>query len=320
MPENPKNPENPENPESQEKPQDSPKEQPPKAAQESMDATDTEQKAEETKGAEKTIDEQGPVDDQKLDVSEQKPWRQEGESTEEVSETAEDKEQAVAEEEGEKTAEPAEPKDAQAPPTSSDEEKETIEPARDQEQADADSVSQESFGESIGEPSEESSDSPASTGDEDAADLEPETLKREVLWVECAKDMVNRDCRQLLETLGMTLIPMTTTERYGESLADKWNKLSQVRFAVVCLSGDGFCYGKDGKPADSRLCSAQEKVFALGFLLAKLSRMNVFVLYYEQNTFMIPTDMQEVVYVPYNRTGSWQDLLKSRLRIVGMLE
>ena len=269
--------------------QEEPKEQPEKVSQEGKEQETLEPSADNSAQGKKSQPEEKVSDDKEPPEPKQEPRGEEVEDEKKGQEAPEaDQEQVV-------------PKD---------EAKEPAEPAGDQEQ----NVTDNDVNDQL-----ESSEPAVSTDDKEAAAPEPESPNRDVLWVECAKDMVNRDCRQLLETLGMNVIPWKISERYGESLAEKWEQQNRAKFAVVTLSGEEFRYAKDGKPADSRLCSAQENIFALGFLLAKLGRLNVFVLYYEQNTFSIPTDMQEVVYVPYNRTRAWQELLKSRLKMAGLL-
>lgn len=99
-----------------------------------------------------------------------------------------------------------------------------------------------------------------------------------------------------------------------KSIFQKFIDHPGIGFAVVLLSADDIGYRKDQTPNEARLRARQNVVFELGFLMGKLGRERVFVLYVEQRNFELPTSYFEAIYTPYDRFGHWQFELVRRLK------
>ena len=90
-----------------------------------------------------------------------------------------------------------------------------------------------------------------------------------------------------------------------------------ISFATVLLSADDVAYAKDQGTSQARLRPRQQVVFELGFLVGKLGRDRVFVLYEEIKDFELPTDFFEVIYTSYHKDGGWSLELVRQLKKSG---
>jgi predicted nucleotide-binding protein len=138
-----------------------------------------------------------------------------------------------------------------------------------------------------------------------------------IFVVESSKETMNKECLGLLQKMGFETILFPYHDLSQKTIEERFRKFWDVSFAVVMLSGEEFSYSKDKKPKDARLRTSQTTVLELGFLLAKLGRQNTFVLYYEQDNFLLPTDSINVIYTAYNPSGDWRKLLFNRLKLAG---
>lgn len=137
---------------------------------------------------------------------------------------------------------------------------------------------------------------------------------KKVFVAEAAKDFMAKDVLKLLHQLGFETIPIDYKENYQKPLEHMFREYPDVSFAVVMLVGEDFSYPKDGKPGNAKLTASSKKVFMLGFLLAKLGKLNTFVLYFEQSQFLLPTDLLNAAYIAYNPQGDWRKILVNRLK------
>ena len=122
---------------------------------------------------------------------------------------------------------------------------------------------------------------------------------------------------ELLKKIGLNPVLSRDPTNTAKAMEEKLGDPLQMDFAVVILSGDDFVYPKNGKPAEAKLRATQITVFELGYLLGKFKRQNVFVLYHEQKSFLLPTGLNDVMYTPHDKTGHWRKELIQRLRLCG---
>ena len=117
--------------------------------------------------------------------------------------------------------------------------------------------------------------------------------------------------------MGFDPVLIQNTTRTPKSMDQNLADYTDVHFAVVLLSGDEFVYPKDSKPAEARLRAGQDLVFKLGYLLGRLGKQKVFILYHEQKSFLLPTEFQHAIYTPCDKGGSWRQQLIKRLEQCG---
>ena len=107
-------------------------------------------------------------------------------------------------------------------------------------------------------------------------------------------------------------------EESGQDIfMDRIQNLKGAAFALVILSPDdkGVIPGLTAMISKSR--PRQDVVFELGFLVGKLGRGNVAVLYAKDRAMEIPTDLYGVEYLPYQPDGGWQINLVKMLKSAG---
>lgn len=142
-------------------------------------------------------------------------------------------------------------------------------------------------------------------------------VKKKIFFVPGTNKSMQKDVENILTKSDIEPVIDRMRHNYSVSLEKKFEKYSDVNFAIVLLSADDFVYPKNGKPANAKLRASQNSVFELGYHLAKLGRQNVFILYYEQRSFLLPTDFLNAVYIPYDKWGHWKTELKKRLEAFG---
>ena len=152
------------------------------------------------------------------------------------------------------------------------------------------------------------------------AEPQPEKKRgpsKEIFVLKSAKAMMTRDCMALFKALGFKVIEIRHGVNEGQTLEEQISAHPEIIFAVVMLSGDEFIYPKDKKPADARLCAPPQTLYDLGYIRARLGKKNTFALYFEQKIFKLPTNYRDTVYIPYNPSQEWVELLKNRLILCG---
>lgn len=101
----------------------------------------------------------------------------------------------------------------------------------------------------------------------------------------------------------------------GKTIIEKFEKHSDVDFAVVLFTPDDVAY-----PADDSLKSKprarQNVVLELGFFMGTLGRNRVCVLYSEG--IELPSDYAGVLYLPLDSGGAWRFLLAKEIRSCGI--
>jgi predicted nucleotide-binding protein len=123
----------------------------------------------------------------------------------------------------------------------------------------------------------------------------------------------------VLEKLGLQAILSAEERKEGLTVFKRFSQPmpTDVSFAIVILSGDDFVYSKDQNSDEARLRPRQSVIFDLGFLVGKLGRDRVFVLYQDTRDFELPTDFFDVLYTPYSKIGGWQLELLRQLKKAG---
>jgi len=98
----------------------------------------------------------------------------------------------------------------------------------------------------------------------------------------------------------------------GKTIIEKFEKHSDVDFAIILLSPDDYAYPTAASPDDGRYRARQNVIMELGYFIAKLGRNRVVALYKQNNNFEIPSDYLGVLYKPYS--GDWRYKLVDEMK------
>jgi predicted nucleotide-binding protein len=117
----------------------------------------------------------------------------------------------------------------------------------------------------------------------------------------------------------LRLVPVVICEEpsQGRKIVEHFQEYNDVDFALVLLSPDDSVYVKDEPPTKRKLRPRQDVVFELGFLLGKLGKSNVLVLFREYSNFEIPSDFEGIKVVAFDDRESWKLALIRQLTNCG---
>ena len=111
---------------------------------------------------------------------------------------------------------------------------------------------------------------------------------------------------RVIEKLELDPIILHEQSNQGNTIIEKFMTHSNVGFAIVLLSADdvGFSIKEGDKKAKKR--ARQNVILELGFFIGKLGRNRVIALVQNMSDFELPSDINGVVYVPYDSNDSWK--------------
>ncbi len=138
------------------------------------------------------------------------------------------------------------------------------------------------------------------------------TVRQQVFVVHGYDTLMRDQVVFALQKIGLEPILSDIGHNQGKTLVQKFRDYPYVSFAAVLLSSDDLGRHRDQSPESVRQRARQNVIFQLGFLIGKLGRDRVFVLYPEEKNFEIPTNYFDVLYTPCDKHGRWQfDLLRT---------
>jgi predicted nucleotide-binding protein len=132
------------------------------------------------------------------------------------------------------------------------------------------------------------------------------TLNNKIFIVHGHNESMKQSVARVIEKLELDPIILHEQSNQGNTVIEKFMTHSNVGFAIVLLSADDVGYSiKDGeKKAKKR--ARQNVILELGFFIGKLGRNRVIALVENMNDFELPSDINGVVYVPYDSNESWK--------------
>lgn len=128
-------------------------------------------------------------------------------------------------------------------------------------------------------------------------------------------DEAKESVARFIEKLGLSAIILHEQPASGRTVIEKFERYSDVAFAVVVLTPDDVG-ATLRKREDLRPRARQNVIFELGFFVGKLGRNKVCALFRED--VEIPSDYNGVCYIPVDRNGAWRTQLASELRAAGL--
>ena len=145
-----------------------------------------------------------------------------------------------------------------------------------------------------------------------------ELMEESIFIVHGHDEEIKQSVARAIEQLGLKAIILHEQPNRGRTIIEKFMDYGQVAsFAIVLLSPDDIAYSADEGPEQSRYRARQNVVLELGFFIGKLGRSRVVVIHKEAEKFEIPSDFSGVLYIPYDRRGTWKFELVRELRAAG---
>ncbi len=118
-----------------------------------------------------------------------------------------------------------------------------------------------------------------------------------------------------LRKLGLNPIILHEKPNQGRTIIEKFEKESNVAFAVVLLTPDDVG-ALAGEESNLKPRARQNVIFELGYFTGNLGRERVCAL--TKGDVEKPSDYDGVVYIPFDDSGAWQMALVKELRSAGL--
>jgi len=143
-------------------------------------------------------------------------------------------------------------------------------------------------------------------------------MEQSVFIVHGRDEEMKQSVARALEKLGIEAIILHEQPNKGRTVIEKFLDYGEIAsFAIVLLSPDDLAFEKDDEPKDAKFRARQNVVLELGFFLGKLGRDRVVAIHREADRFEMPTDYSGVLFVPYDRRGTWQFEMVRELKEAG---
>jgi len=115
---------------------------------------------------------------------------------------------------------------------------------------------------------------------------------------------------RFIEKIGLNPIILHEQTSEGKTIIEKFEKHSDVAFAVVLLTPDDEIYNRPDQPSKYR--ARQNVVFEFGYLMAKLGRNRVCALV--KDSVELPSDINGIVYIPLDKNGAWKMKISKEMK------
>jgi len=145
------------------------------------------------------------------------------------------------------------------------------------------------------------------------------SARRRVL-VACGSDDEMKDAlTAALAKLRLVSVVLCEEPGHGRKIVERFADYADIEFAVVLLSPDDYVYSKGEEPSKRKLKPALDVVFELGFLLGKLGKEHVLVVFREseKREFDVPIDFEAIKAAPFDDRDSWKIALVRELTNCG---
>jgi predicted nucleotide-binding protein len=128
---------------------------------------------------------------------------------------------------------------------------------------------------------------------------------KDVFIVHGHDDSIKNEIESFIRDLQLNPIILHKKADEGLTIIEKFEKHSNVSFAIILLTPDDIGFAKnelkkDTKLDEMRLRARQNVIFEFGFFVAKLGRSNVCCIYKE--SVELPSDINGLLYKKYNES------------------
>jgi len=121
---------------------------------------------------------------------------------------------------------------------------------------------------------------------------------------------------RLLNDLSLDAVVLREQPNEGRTVIEKFEAHSDVAYAIVVLTGDDIGGLAGSKPEELRLRARQNVILELGFFIGRLGRKKVAAL--EEPGVERPSDIEGVLYVPFDAGDTWRLLLAKEIKAAGL--
>lgn len=138
-------------------------------------------------------------------------------------------------------------------------------------------------------------------------------ISNNVFIVHGHNNELKTEVARLIEKLGLNPIILHEQANEGKTVIEKFEKHSNVDFAIILMTDDDL--GKTKTAGDLRKRARQNVILELGYFIGKLGRNKVCPLYTKD--VEIPSDINGVLYVEADTGGLWKMSLVKELKAAG---
>ncbi len=142
-------------------------------------------------------------------------------------------------------------------------------------------------------------------------------ISRRVFVISGSDEEMKKAVTKTLTKLWLTPIVLCEEPGHGKKIVEQTAEYADVNFAVALLSSDEYTYAKTDEPTKRKLRPQQEVIFELGFVLGKLGKDKVMVLFRESDTFDVPTIFASLKVTAFDDRDSWKLALLRELASSG---
>jgi len=125
-------------------------------------------------------------------------------------------------------------------------------------------------------------------------------------------DKLKLEVSSILSKLHLNPIILSEQPNEGKTIIEKFEKHSDVGFAIILLTGDD--KGKISDSENEQIRARQNVILEMGYFIGKLDRNRVFPLY--ERGVELPSDLHGLVYNPIESEG-WKFNLVKELKTAG---
>lgn len=144
---------------------------------------------------------------------------------------------------------------------------------------------------------------------------QPSETTRRVFLVHGHNEEAKQSVARFLEKLELEPVILQEQPNEGRTIIEKFEKNSDVEYAVILLTADDIGYVKD-KPDEARARARQNVILELGYFVGRLSRKRVCGLC--KGSVEIPSDYHGVLYIQMDDAGGWKLKLAKEIKQSGL--
>lgn len=124
---------------------------------------------------------------------------------------------------------------------------------------------------------------------------------------------VQQSVARVIEKIGLNPIILHEQANNGKTIIEKFEKHSDVGFAIILMTDDD--EGKAKTEIDLKNRARQNVIMELGYFIGKLGRENVLPLY--SDGVELPSDIYGLLYTPIDKAEMWKFAIVKELKAVG---
>lgn len=136
---------------------------------------------------------------------------------------------------------------------------------------------------------------------------------KDIFIVHGHNEEVKLNVARVLEKLKLNPIILNEQSNEGLTIIEKFEKYSNVSFAIILLTYDDFGNSKKLDTKNKR--ARQNVILELGYFTAKLGRKNVLPLF--EDDVELPSDISGVLYTKIDESENWKFRLVKELKTAG---